>query len=71
MDIENGGPVARSPIVALAVQRRGIMDLEKELEQLSITYRLRIEGNLNGFRVIAVVAISRVWYLAAGVAHPG
>src|ERR1700681_4422204 len=69
--IEDDRSVARSPVVALAVQRRGIMDLEKEFQQLSIADGLRIEGNLNGFRVIAVVAIRRVWHLPPGVAHPG
>lgn len=69
--IEDRRPVARAAVVALAVQRRGIMDLEKELQQLAIADGLRIEGDLNGFGVIAVVAIGRVWHLAAGVAHPG
>ena len=48
-----------------------IMDMEKEFQQLSIADGLRIEDNLNGFRVIAVVAIRRVWHLAAGLPHPG
>ena len=69
--IEDSRPVARSPVVALTVQRRGIMDLEKEFQQLSIADGLRIKGNLDGLRVIAVVAIRRVWHHAAGVAHPG
>ncbi len=47
------------------------MDLEKEFQQLSVADGLRIEGNLNSFRVIAVVAIRRVWHLAARIAHPG
>jgi hypothetical protein len=47
------------------------MDMEKEFQQLSIADGLRIEDNLNGFRVIAVVAIRRVWHLAAGLPHPG
>ena len=53
--VEDGRPVARSPVVALAVQCRGIMDLEKELQQLSIADGLRIEDDLNTFRVIAMV----------------
>ena len=69
--IENGRAVARAPVVALAVQRRGIVDLEKEFQQLAIADGLRIESDLNGLGVIAVVAIGRVWHLAAGVAHPG
>jgi len=52
-------------VVALAVQRRGIMDLGKEFQQLSIADGLRIEGNLNGFRVIAVVG-----YVAFGISPP-
>src|SRR6476646_2987583 len=55
--IEDGRPIARAPVVALAVQRRGIMDLEKELQQLAIADALRIEGDLNGLGVIAMVAI--------------
>ena len=69
--IEDGRPVARSPVVALAIQRRGIMDLEKEFHQLSIADGLRIKGNLNGFRMVAVVAIRCVRHIAAGVAYPG
>jgi hypothetical protein len=69
--MEDGRPVAGSPVVALAVQRRGVMNLEKELQQLSIADGLRLKGNLNGFRVVAVVAVRCVWHLAAGVAHPG
>ena len=47
------------------------MDLEKEFQQLSIADGLRIEDDLDGLRVIAVVAIGRVRHLDAGVAHPG
>src|SRR6202030_4724027 len=64
--IEDRRAVARSPVVALTVQRARIVDLEKEFQQLSIADGLRIKGNLNGFRVITVVAIRRVWHLAAG-----
>src|ERR1700730_825524 len=69
--IEDGRPVARSPVVTLTVQRARIVDLEKEFQQLSIADDLRIKGNFNGFRMIAVIAIGRVRHLAAGVAHPG
>src|ERR1700722_12093036 len=69
--IENRRSVARSAVVTLAVQRRGIMDLEKEFHQLSITDGLRIEGDLDSFRMVAVVAIGRVQHLAAGIPYPG
>ena len=49
--IEDGRPIARAAIVALAVERRWIMDLEKELQQLAIADGLRVEGDLNSFGV--------------------
>src|SRR6202048_540629 len=69
--IEDGRPVARSPVVALTVQRAWIVDLEEELQQLSIADDLGIKDYLDGFRMIAVVAIGRVRHFAAGVADPG
>src|SRR5713226_8855682 len=69
--IEDRRAVARSAVVALAVQRRGIVDLEKEFQQFSVSDDLGIEDDLDSFRMIAVIAIGRVRYLAAGVAHPG
>ncbi len=48
--IEDGRPIARAPVVALAVQRRGIMDLEKEFQQLAIADGLRIEDDLDALR---------------------
>ena len=48
-----------------------IMDMEKEFQQLSIADGLRIEGDLDGFRMVAVVAVGRVRHLAPAVAYPG
>src|SRR6202048_1482897 len=58
--VEDGRPVARSPVVTLTVQRARIVDLEKEFQQLSLADGLRIKGNFNGFRMSAVIAI--VWH---------
>jgi len=69
--IEDGRPVARAPVVALTVQRRGIVDLEKEFQQFSVSDDLGIKDDFDGFRMIAVIAIGRVRHLAAAVAHPG
>jgi hypothetical protein len=38
-------------------------------QQFSKANGLRIENNLNGFRMIAVVAICRFWYFTTRV-HP-
>src|SRR6185369_1035233 len=47
--IEDGRPVARSPVVALAVQGRGIVNLEKEFQQFAVAYDVRIKDDLDGF----------------------
>jgi hypothetical protein len=69
--IKDGRPVTRSLVVALAVQRRWIVDLEEKFQKRPITDGLRTEGNLNGFSVITVVAVGRVWHLTTGVADSG
>jgi hypothetical protein len=46
------------------------MDLEKRIPTIFETNGLRIENNLNSFRMIAVVAIRRIWYFTTRVAHP-
>ncbi|MNG04175.1 hypothetical protein D3C84_872880 [compost metagenome] len=69
-EVEQRRSVARADIVALAILGGGVMNLEKELENLAIADLLRIEHDLDGFRVIAVVAISRVRHIASRVTHP-
>src|SRR5438552_1582775 len=60
----NAGPIARAPVVALPVERRGVMDLKEELEQLPIAQLVGIENNLDGLGVTAVVAVSRIGHIA-------
>src|ERR687898_1965196 len=68
--IEDRRAVARPDVVALTVQCRRIVDLEEELQQVSIRDLLRVEGDLDRLGVRAVVAVRRVRDVAAGVAHP-
>src|SRR6185369_1280765 len=60
--------VARAAVVALAVLRRRVVDLEKELEQLPVRETLRVEDDLDRLGVRAVVAVRRVRDVAAAVA---
>jgi hypothetical protein len=69
--VEDHRAVAGAPVVALAVQRRGIMDLEEEFQQRAITGLRRIEEDLDRLGMIAVVAIGGVLDLAAGIADAG
>ena len=69
--IEDRRTVAGAAIVALAVWRRGIVDLEEKFQQLSKTDDLGIEDDLDGFGMVAVIAIGRIRNLAAAVTHPG
>src|SRR6185437_13848366 len=62
--------IAHAQIVALAVFRAWIVDLEEEFQKLAIADLLRIEIDLDRFGMGAVVAIGRVRHIAAGVADP-
>src|SRR5690606_10331838 len=55
-------------IVPLPVLRGGVVDLEEELEQLAEAGDRRIENDLDGLRVGAVVAVGGVRDVAAGIA---
>src|SRR5689334_20982518 len=55
--VEDRRTVAGSPIVALAVQSRRVMDLEKEFQELPIAELLRVENDLDRFRMRSVVAV--------------
>ena len=55
-------------VVALAILRRRIVDLEEELEQVAIRQPLRIEDDLDRLGMRAVIAVRRVRHVAAAVA---
>ena len=53
--IINSRTVARARVVALAVARSGIVNLEKEFEQRPVAHDIRVKHDLNRFRMRAVV----------------
>ena len=55
-------------VVALAVDRGRIMDLEKELQNLTIGGFIRVKQDLDAFGMGAVVAIGGIGHIAAGIA---
>src|SRR4030095_9376031 len=57
----------RADIVALAILRRRIVDLEEELEDLPEADPFRIEVDLDRFGVVAVITVRRVRRVAARV----
>jgi hypothetical protein len=67
-DAEDRRTVAGSPIVALAVQSRRVMDLEKEFQELPIAELLRVENDLDRFRMRSVVAVRCIRNVAACIA---
>ena len=69
--VEDRRPVAGADVVALAVLRRRIVDLEEELEQVAERLPLGVEDDLDRLGVGAVVAVGRVGDVTAGVAHSG
>src|SRR5690606_21265638 len=68
--VEDAGTIARAAVVALAVQRRRIMDLEEELQQPAIAELCRIEDDLDRLGMCPVIAIGGVGHVAAGIADP-
>src|ERR687898_2414252 len=70
VEIEDRRAIARPDVVALTVPRRRIVDLEEELQQVSIRDPHWVEDDLDRLGVRAVVAVRRVRDVAAGVAHP-
>jgi hypothetical protein len=70
-EIEDGRPVAGPDVVALAVQRGRVVDLEEELQQVPVGEPVRVEDDLDRLGVAAVVPVGRVRHVAAGVADPG
>jgi hypothetical protein len=74
--VEDRRAVAQAHVVALAVERRRVVDLEEELQQCPERGRRRIEDDLDGLRVGAVVAVGRIRRVTARVPdargkHPG
>src|SRR4051794_35208139 len=59
--------VARADVVALAIPRRRVVDLEEELEDVAVGDLLGVEDDLDRLGVRAVLAVGRVGDVAAGV----
>src|SRR6185437_2930131 len=68
--VEDGRAIAGADVVALAIARRRIMDLEEEFEQRAVADLLRIEDDLDRLGVGPVMAIGRVGHVAAAIADP-
>src|SRR5579883_44985 len=66
--VEDRGTIACPDVIALAVARCRIMDLEEELEQRAIARDPRIENDLDRLGVGAMVAIGGVRHIAARIA---
>ena len=54
--VEDRGTVARAAVVALAVRRRRIVDLEEKLEQIPIGRLVGIEDDLDRLSVCAMIS---------------
>src|SRR3546814_12936216 len=63
--------VGQADVVALAVLRGGIVDLEEELQDPPVADLLGIEDDLDALGMGAVVAVGRVRHVAAGIADAG
>src|SRR5512133_2256104 len=70
IEVEDRRAVARAEVVALAVARRRVVDLEEELEQLTVGGHLGIEDDLDRLGVGPMVAVGGVGDVTSGVAYP-
>src|ERR671915_614103 len=68
-DIEDLRAVRSSDIVALAIQRGRVVNLEENLQKVAIADALRVELDLDGLGVRSMVAIGRVRHIAARVSY--
>jgi len=68
--IEDRRPVAHPDVVALAIAGCRVVNLEENLEQLSIADPGRIEDDLDGFGVRPVLAVRRIGDVAPRIADP-
>ena len=69
--VEDLRAVARADVVALAVLRRRVVDLEEELEDVPVGDALGVEDDLDRLGVTGMVPVGRVLVLPAGVSDPG
>src|SRR4051794_14057488 len=69
--IEDLGAVGRAHVVALAVLGRRVVDLEEELEDVSIGDALGVEDDLDRLGVTRMVSVGRVVVAPAGISDPG
>src|SRR5690349_5864094 len=71
--VEDDRPILGSHVVALAVQRGGVVDVEENSQKVRVAQSLRVESNTNDFRVARVpranVLVGRVDLGPAGVAR--
>src|SRR5690348_3501703 len=65
--VENRRPVTGADVVALAIAGGRVVDLEEKFQQLAIAGELRIEDDLDGLGVRAMVAIGGIRNVPAGV----
>src|SRR5262249_57612030 len=68
--VEDRGSIAGPDVVALAIARAWVVNLEEVLEDLSIADAGRIKGDLDCFGVSVMIAVGRVGAGAARVADP-
>ena len=70
---EDGRAILRAPVRSLAVERRGIVQLEERVEQFFVAHFFRVEIDLDDFRVAGLIGahvlISRAVMRSALVAH--
>src|SRR5205085_7442589 len=68
--VKDRRPIAGADVVALAVFRRRVVNLEEEFQQLSIADLLWIENDLDRFGVRPVFSVSRIGDISPRVADP-
>ena len=68
-NVEDLRAIRSSGIVALTIQRGGIVNLEEELQKVAIADKCRGELDLDGLGVRSMVTIGCVRYIAARVTN--
>src|SRR3984957_6568811 len=69
--VVNRRTIAQATVIALAIHRGRVMNLEEKFQNLAVADFRRIENNLDRFRVRSVIAVGGVGHVAAGVTHAG